>query len=87
MHRLQIQLDDQLYDAIRQRAFERRVSMASVVREAIVRTVEVPRPRPRTLSDFRFIGAGSSEPPADGPVSENHDTAFAEAALERFQKA
>jgi len=35
MHRTQFSLDEPLYEALRRRAFDRRVSMSEVVREAL----------------------------------------------------
>ena len=86
MKRLQIQLDEATYDALRRRAFEEQASMASVVRDALAGSVGTPKAPSRTLKDFGFIGAGSSEPPADGPVSVRHDEFLDEAILARFQK-
>lgn len=83
--RLQIQLDEGIYDALRRRAFEEQASMASVVRDALAGFVGTPKP-PRTLDDFGFVGAGSSEPPLDGPVSVRHDEFLDEAIVARFRK-
>jgi hypothetical protein len=86
MKRLQIQLDEALYDAVRRRAFEEQASMASVVRDAIAGSIGTPEPRLRTLEDYGFIGAGSSEPPPDGAVSVRHDAYLDEAIFARFRK-
>lgn len=86
MKRLQIQLDEPLYDALRRRAFEEQASMASVVRDALVGSFRTAEPSGRTLEDFGFIGAGSSEPPAGGPVSVRHDEFLDEAIAARFPK-
>ena len=86
MKRLQIQLDETVYDALRRRAFEEQASMASVVRDALAGFVGKAEPRPRTLKDFGFIGAGSSEPPPDGPVSVRHDEFLDDAIVARFRK-
>lgn len=86
MKRLQIQLDEAIYDTLRRRAFEEQASMASVVRDALADYVGAPEARPRALDDFGFIGAGSSEPPADGPVSVRHDEFLDEAIVARFRK-
>ncbi len=37
------------------------------------------------LSDFDFVGSGSSEPPPSGPVSVRHDEFLAEAFSSRFR--
>lgn len=86
MKRLQIQLDEAIYEALRRRAFEEQASMASIVRDALTGSVGTPGPPPRTLKDFSFIGAGSSEPPPDGPVSARHDEFLDEAIIARFRK-
>lgn len=86
MRRLQIQLDDTIYDALRRRAFEQQASMASVVRDALAQSFKTPEPPPRTLGDFGFIGAGSSEPPPGGAVSVRHDEFVDEAILARLRK-
>jgi len=38
------------------------------------------------LSDFDFVGSGSSEPPPGGPVSVRHDEFLAEAFSRRFRR-
>ena len=86
MKRLQIQLDEVLYDALRRRAFEEQASMASVVRDALACSFETLRPPPRTLEDFVFIGTDNSEPPPEGPVSVRHDEFLDEAIAARFRK-
>ena len=85
--RLQIQLDETLYEVLRRRAFEEQASMASVVRDALARSFGTPGSSQRTLSDFRFVGSGSSEPPPGGPVSERHDEFLDDAISARFRKA
>lgn len=86
MKRLQIQLDEAIYDALRRRAFEEQASMASIVRDALAGSVGTPEPSPRTLKDYGFVGAGSSDPPLDGPVSVRHDEFLDEAIVARFRK-
>ena len=85
MKRLQIQLDEATYDALRRRAFEEQASMASVVRDALAGSVLTPEP-PRTLDDFGFVGSGAGEPPLDGPVSVRHDEFLDDAIIARFRK-
>ena len=60
MRRMQIQIDESLYEAIRRKAFGRRQSMAFTIREMLRASVESPSPTKRrlTLKDFKFIGAG-----------------------------
>ena len=73
MRRTQVQLDEATYELLRQRAHERRVSMAKVVREAVAQYLAGgPKPR-KKLSDFKFIGMGSAEPGLQRSVSEDHD--------------
>ena len=45
-----------------------------------------PNPARATLKDFGFIGAGSSEPPPDGPVSVRHDEFLDDAIVARVRK-
>ena len=87
MKRLQIQLDETLYEVLRRRAFEEQASMASVVRDALARSFGTPGSYERSLGDFRFVGSGSSEPPTGGPVSERHDEFLDDAISARFRKA
>ena len=87
MKRTQIQLDDATYDAVRRRAFEQGRSMASVVREALAEAFGEPASRPRrTIEDFTFVGMGTDpNPPADIPVSVDHDRWYAEAVASRWE--
>ena len=87
MKRLQIQLDETLYEALRRRAFEEQASMASVVRDALTGAFGTAGSSQRSLGDFRFVGSGSSEPPPGGPVSERHDEFLDDAISARFRKA
>lgn len=86
MKRLQIQLDEVLYEALRRRAFEEQASMASVVRDALAGALVTPGSSRRSLGDFRFVGSGSSQPPLGGPVSERHDEFLDDATSARFRK-
>jgi hypothetical protein len=79
MKRVQILLDEDVYETLRRRAFERRKSLAAVVREILQERLQ-PAPRHKrrlTLKDFPWIGSFSSKDPY--PVSEQHDRALAEA--------
>ena len=81
MKRIQIQLDDATYEAVRRRAFDEGRSMASVVRESLARTfgTAVP-PGRKTIKDFSFVGIGSDpNPPEGAPVSVEHDRWYVEA--------
>lgn len=70
MRKTQIQLEEEMYEAVRRRAYERKVSMAEVIREAVANDLGLSpeAPEPATLS---FVGIGAS---ANGrAVSESHD--------------
>lgn len=84
MRRLQIQLEEPLYEALRLRAFEGRVSMASVARTAIEEALATAKPRRYRLEDFEFIGAGRHEGDGKSDVSVEHDRAIADAIQARF---
>ena len=80
MKRVLIQLDEESFEVLRQRAFEEKKSIAGVIRELIRKEVS-PSTRQKQLSikDFRFIGAGKSVPGSLKSVSERHDQALEEA--------
>ncbi len=74
MRRLQIQLDESSYEALRRRAFERRQSLAATVRELLGQSLRTARKRQRRLEDFTFVGSGKSPQPVR--ISEEHDEAL-----------
>ncbi|MDQ7842498.1 MAG: ribbon-helix-helix protein, CopG family [Armatimonadota bacterium] len=77
MRRVQLQLDESTYEALRRRAFARRQSLAATVRELLRQQLSRSRPRRRfRLEDFSSIGAASVKDPY--PVSEQHDRALTE---------
>lgn len=78
MRRVQLQLDEATYEALRRRAFRRRQSLSAAVREILARHLGVSRPRRKrsTLADFPWVGAASVNDPYC--VSEDHDRALAE---------
>jgi len=78
MKRAQIQLDDETYSALRQRAFEVRQSMSAVVRDTLAAALNVKRAKARTVGTFRFVASGRSLNRSGQPVSERHDAALAE---------
>jgi hypothetical protein len=83
MKRAQIQLEEETFEVIRQRAFEEKKSMAGVIRELIHKEIAPPARHQRfSLKDFRFIGAGKSRQGSLKPVSERHDQVLEEV----FQK-
>ncbi len=79
MKRAQMQLEESVYDQLRQRAFREKKSIASVIREIIGKEmVSSGRGRARSIKDFRFIAAGRSRQRVMRPVSEQHDEALTE---------
>jgi Arc/MetJ-type ribon-helix-helix transcriptional regulator len=81
MRRTQIQLDEEMHEILRRKAYEQGTSLASVIRDALNRSLDrrPRRPARRKLRDFEFVGAGKSEQGALAPVSERHDEALAKA--------
>ena len=77
MRRIPIQIDEKTYASLRRRSFEEKRSIASIVRECLESTDSAERPA--TISDFPFVGIGSSRQGSLAPVSENHDEALAQA--------
>ena len=80
MKRAQIQLEEETFEVLRQRAFQEKKSIAGVIRELIHKEITLPaQQKPLSIKDFRFIGAGKSLQGSLEPVSERHDQALAEA--------
>jgi hypothetical protein len=80
MKRAQIQLEEETFEALRQRAFREKKSISGVIRELIQKEITPPtRQRPISIKDFRFVGAGKSLQGPLKPVSERHDQALEEA--------
>jgi len=73
---MQVQLDDELYRRLKEEAHMRGTSMASLIREALRKSLGMGK---RRLKDFSFIGSGESEQGELSPVSERHDEALEEA--------
>jgi len=83
MKRAQIQLEEEVYDLLRHRAFKEKKSIAGVIREIVKKDISQPdRHGPSSVKSFRFIGSGRSKQGSLKPVSERHD----EALEEVFQK-
>lgn len=78
MRRTQIQLDEGIYEELRQRAHQRGISMSAFLRELLHQSFGTPRSA-RRVEDFAFVGIGRSKQAALAPVSERHDDALAEA--------
>jgi hypothetical protein len=74
MKRAQIQLEEETFEILRQRAFQEKKSISGVIRELIHKEMTLPAQQ-KSLSkkDFRFIGAGKSLQGSLKPVSERHD--------------
>lgn len=77
MGRTQTQLDEQLYDLSKKRAFAERTSMTAI-RKAGACSVASSTQRPVALESFTFIGSGRSQSGGPQPLSERHDDALAE---------
>ena len=78
MKRTQLQLDEATYQLLRRRAFERGVSMAALIRQAIRDHLKAGARHSTRLEDFEFIGVGCSGKAGMEPISERHDEALAE---------
>jgi predicted CopG family antitoxin len=83
MKRAQVQIDEEIYELLRHRAFKEKKSIAGVIREIVKRDISKSDRRLfSSVKDFRFIGVGRSKQGPLKPVSERHDEALAEV----FQK-
>ncbi len=86
MRRTQIQLDEATYELLRQRAHERRVSVARVVREAVAQYLTGAPKRRLTLADFKWIGMGSADPEPGRSVAEDHDAEWGDVVYEEIRE-
>lgn len=87
MRRTQIQLDDDLYEALRRRAFEERRSLAAVVRDLLAQAMGRTPVGARRVEDFEIVGVGQSRQSRGArPVSEAHDAALVEAWTARRRR-
>ncbi len=87
MKRTQIQLDEETYEALRRRAFERGCSISSVVRDLLGQSLRARKAKRKlTIKDFSFIAAGHSRQGRLSPVSRRHDEALTEALLEKRRR-
>ncbi len=76
MHRTQVSLDEPLYEELRRRAFERRISMAQMVREALVEYLRIepevapraPRGNEEGEHDDSSGGSNDQVDSGDGPT-------------------
>jgi plasmid stability protein len=78
MRRTLIQLDEDTYRKLRERAFSQERSMSSVVREMVARglAAEADGNRRTRVRQFASVGAGRSTQGRLAPVSEQHDEAL-----------
>jgi len=79
MKRTQIQLDEEIYEMLRHRAFKEKKSIAGVIREIVKGDISESNHHSSSVNDFAFIGAGRSKQGRLRPVSERHDEALEEA--------
>jgi hypothetical protein len=83
MKRTLIQFDEDTYHKLRTRAFERRQSIAAVVREMVGKGLDTGNAKKYTrIGDFSSIGAGSSAQGRLAPASVRHDEAWAESLFQ-----
>ncbi|HUL37952.1 MAG TPA: hypothetical protein VLW47_09710 [Thermodesulfobacteriota bacterium] len=77
MKRAQIQIDEEVYELLRNRAFKEKKSIAGVIREIVRKDIYQPdQHRSSSIKDFTFIGIGRSKQGPLKPVSERHDEAL-----------
>ena len=79
MRRTLVQLDEETYRELRQRAFRQERSISSLVREMVIKGLDGggSRQRRRRTEQFASVGAGRSKQGRLSPVSEKHDAALA----------
>jgi hypothetical protein len=83
MRRTLLQFDEGTYNALRLQAFRQKRSIASVVREFVLRGLGETTPQPPTdVSQLASVRAGRSKQRRSSRVSEKHDDALA-AAFEK----
>ncbi|MDP3734848.1 MAG: hypothetical protein Q8R39_00250 [bacterium] len=76
MHRTQIQLDERLFEAIREQSFREGSSVAGTVRRALRASFSLGDYGARTK--FSFIASGRSRGKGSGTIARLHDDAFAD---------
>jgi predicted CopG family antitoxin len=83
MKRAQVQIDEEVYELLRHRAFKEKKSIAGIIREIVKKDIsQSDHRRSSSVKNFKFIGVGRSKQGSLKPVSERHDEALEEA----FQK-
>ena len=75
MVRTQIQLDDAIYEKVKNRAFSENRSMAALIRDAVAEYLKAPaKPKRKSkLTDLSFIGSVSYDADENRPLSVYHD--------------
>jgi plasmid stability protein len=78
MKRTLVQIDDETYRTLRQRAFREERSISAVVRELVARGLDEDRGRTTLtkVNQFASVKAGRSRQGPLSPVSETHDDAL-----------
>ena len=79
MHRTLVQLEESLYQQIRNLAYEKGVSLSAVVRELLAKALHGrTKKKKMRIDQFKFIGCGRSKEPLN---AEDHDDYLAEDIL------
>ena len=69
-----------MWEKLRERAFMEKRSVAALVRDAVGKELGLKAPKRKyRLTDFSFVGAGSSKGPGSGRLSIDHDKYLADA--------
>jgi predicted CopG family antitoxin len=84
VRRLPIQIDDEMYQLLKARAFREGRSIADLIRESIA--LNSRNAPPRSIEVFSFVGSGSSPADRKERTSERHDRALANAFAARMRK-
>jgi len=80
MKRAQIQLEEDMYNQLRRRAFQEKKSISALIREIVGKGITPPHgSRHLSIKDFKFVAVGRSRQGPLKPVSERHDEALGEA--------
>ncbi len=76
MHRTLVQLEESLYQQLRNLAHERGVSISAIVRELLDKALgRTKKKKKMRIDQFKFIGMGRSKEPLN---AEDHDEYLAE---------
>jgi predicted DNA-binding ribbon-helix-helix protein len=79
VHRTLVQLEESLYQQLRDLAHERGLSLSALVRELLNKALHGPAKKKKMKIDqFKFIGSGRSK---EKNISERHDDYLAEDIL------